>query len=126
MNVEFRKYAPLRDYKKLMELVKSEGEEWNAYLKANYKSALAKSISYVAYSNEDLCGFSRSINDHDIYIWVVDLLVHNEFRGKSIGKSLMECLMRDFPDKDVFVLSDVDEYYHKIGYQKEGSIFKVG
>ena len=43
----------------------------------------------------------------------------------AIGKKLMERTSSEFPNTDVYVLSDVDPYYTKLGYQKEGSIFKV-
>ena len=56
---------------------------------------------------------------------MIDLLVNKSWRGFSIGKELMECIVTDYPDIDVLVMSDVDEYYEKIGYEKEGSIFKV-
>jgi len=37
----------------------------------------------------------------------------------------MECIYKDHPDKIVYVMSDVDEYYEKQGYRKEGSVFEV-
>jgi len=37
----------------------------------------------------------------------------------------MECIYEDYPDRIVFVMSDIDEYYKKLGYKREGSIFEV-
>lgn len=125
MNVLIRKYDPIRDYEPLMAIIKREGEEWSDYLKPNYKIALEASMTYVAESDGELCGFSRSISDSGIYIWVIDLLVDNSFRGHSIGRKLMECLLADFPNQEAYVMSDVDEYYQKLGYKREGSIFQV-
>jgi GNAT superfamily N-acetyltransferase len=65
------------------------------------------------------------MNDGDFYIFVLDLLVARQFRGRSIGRKLMECVRADYPGQIVFVLSDVDAYYVKQGYKREGSIFKV-
>jgi GNAT superfamily N-acetyltransferase len=126
MNIQIKKYEASRDYKKLQAVIHSEGAEWQDYLKPKYQSALAKSITYVAYKGEQLCGYSRSINDNGIFIWVLDLLVAQPHRGHAIGKQLMECLLKEFPNLDVFVLSDVDEYYDKLGYDKEGTVYKVG
>ncbi len=125
MNIEIRKYNPSKDYEKLLELIHSEGEDWKEYLNSKYKLSLESSITYVAYIGTNLCGYSRSILDIGFYIWIIDLLVHKNFRGNSIGQKLMERTQIDFPDLDVYVLSDVDNYYKKIGYKKEGTIFKI-
>lgn len=125
MKIEVLKYDPDRDYQRLYDIIKSEGEEWQEYLLPKYKLALEKSITYVAYANNKLCGYSRSANDCDLFIWVIDLLVDKEFRGHSIGRELMECLCDKFPDMDTYVMSDVDDYYEKLCYKREGSIFKV-
>lgn len=125
MNVEIRKYNPSIDYDGVLALVRSEGSEWKDYVKPTYRRALEQSITYVAVIDGEICGYSRSINDSKLFIWVIDLLVHIDNRGYSIGKQLMECIHNDYPNMDVYVMSDVDEYYAKLGYKKEGSIFKV-
>lgn len=125
MNIEIRKYDHSKEYDKLLEIIKSEGEEWKDYFNPKYQIVLKKSVTYVAYIDNILCGYSRSVNDFGLYIWVIDLLVDEKYRGNSIGQKLMECLLVDFPNQDVFVMSDVDEYYNKLGYKKEGSIFKI-
>jgi GNAT superfamily N-acetyltransferase len=127
--MEIKAYNRGRDEEKLMELIKNEGEAWSCYwaddVADKYKAALAKSITYVAYEGDVLCGYSRSIDDCGFYIYVCDLLVMREHRGKNIGRRLMECLDEDYPDQIVFVMSDVDVYYEKQGYRREGSIFEV-
>ena len=126
--MEIRKYKK-EDENKLMEIIKQEGKEWECYSKPNvqdkYKKALKYSITYVAYVDEELCGYSRSIDDSGFFVYVCDLLVSPKFRGKNIGRELMECIYKDYPDRIVYVMSDVDEYYKKQGYRKEGSVFEV-
>jgi len=90
-----------------------------------YKTALGASITYVAYQGNFLCGFSRSIDDCGIYIYVCDLLVRPACRGKGLGHRLMEWLYKDYPDRVIYVMSDEDGYYEKLGYLREGSVFKV-
>ncbi len=125
MDLKIRKYNPILDYENLMNLIQSEGEEWNGYLNPIYREALDNSVTYVALIGEELCGYSRSLSDSGLFVWVIDLLVNKNRRGLSIGKKLMECILLDFPDTDVFVMSDVDEYYEKLNYEREGSIFKI-
>jgi GNAT superfamily N-acetyltransferase len=125
MNIEIRKYQPSKDYQKLMYVIKSEGEEWKNYMKETYQKSLEQSITYVACVDGVLCGYSRSLTDFGFQIWVIDLLVHKNYRGNSIGKKLLDCIKTDFPGQDIFILSDVDEYYQKLGYSIEGTIFKI-
>lgn len=37
----------------------------------------------------------------------------------------MEWVCKNFPDQPVYVMSDVDQCYEKLGYRREGSIFEV-
>jgi len=119
----------VEDIDKIMEIIELEGEEWKDYWGCSnsikYKKALELSITYVAYEGDELCGYSRSVDDNACEVIVVDLLVTPEHRGKGIGKNLMGCIYDDYPSKDVYVMSDVDEYYKKQGYEKIGSVFKV-
>lgn len=124
-----RKYCKEDDEEKLMKLLENEGEEWSCYwakdVADKYQAALANSITYVVYEGDILCGYSRSLDDCGFYIYVCDLLVMKEQRGKGIGRELMECIYKDYPDQIVFVMSDVDEYYKKLGYRREGSVYQV-
>ncbi len=124
-----RLYKRATDENKLMNIIKQEGEDWSEYISpagsTKYKAALEKSITYVAYEGDVLCGYSRSIDDCGFYIYICDLLVAPKYRSKGIGRKLMECIFEGYPDHTVFVMSDVDEYYKKQGYKKEGSIFEV-
>ena len=126
--MEIRKYNK-EDENNIMKIIKEEGEEWGCYsgsgVQNKYKKALENSVTYVAYVGDELCGYSRSIDDNGFYIYVCDLLVSPKFRGGDIGREFMECIYKDHPDKIVYVMSDVDEYYEKQGYRKEGSVFEV-
>lgn len=125
VNILIRTYNDANDYEALMKVIASEDEEWKDYLKDEYREALRKSLTYVAYADDVLCGYSRSLPDVTSYVWVIDLLVNESHRGHAIGRKLMECIFSDFPDREVYVLSDVDPYYEKLGYQREGSLYKV-
>ena len=117
------------DAEKVIGITRLEGKEWKAYHAPEnldrFKNALEKSITYVAYENDELCGYSRSVDDYACGIIVCDLLVTPGHRGKNIGRQLIECIYADCPDKEVYVMSDVDEYYAKQGYRKIGSVFEV-
>lgn len=125
--MQIRKYNKLIDESKLMKMIEDE-EGWDYASKTlaeKYKAALQTSITYVAFQDDEICGYSRSLDDFGEYIYVCDLLVKPAYRGKEIGRKLMECIYSDYPDQVVYVMSDVDGYYNKIGYKRIGSIFEV-
>jgi ribosomal protein S18 acetylase RimI-like enzyme len=125
--MQIRKYNKLIDESKLMKMIEDE-EGWDYASKTlaeKYKAALQTSITYVAFQDDEICGYSRSLDDFGQYIYVCDLLVKPAYRGKEIGRKLMECIYTDYPDQVVYVMSDVDGYYNKIGYKHIGSIFEV-
>ena len=126
--MEIRRYRR-EDQAQLFALLREEGEEWSDYYGADgcnkYLRALESSVTYLATENGVLCGYARCREDDGFGVYVYDLLVRQADRGRKIGKMLMEQACRDFPDQTVYVMSDVDLYYEKLGYQREGSIFIV-
>ena len=127
--MKIRAYNKDEDEDMLMKLIEAEGKDWACYsddsVSDNYRLALDNSITYVAYDGERLCGYSRSIEDCGFYVYVCDLLVMPVYRGRKIGRKLMECIYSDHPNHIVYVMSDVDEYYKKQGFKREGSIYVV-
>jgi len=113
----------------LFALIEREGEEWTDYWRgdgrAKYQKALAGSIVYLLLKNKTLCAYTRCRNDDGYGVYVYDLLVDQNHRGREYGRLLMERVREDFPDNPVYVMSDIDPYYEKLGYEKVGSIFMV-
>lgn len=122
-----RRYQPT-DENLIVELMGKEAD-WSEYLseenKENYLRALQTSLTYLLFEEEQLCGYARCREDDGFGVYVYDLLVEADYRGKSYGRYLMEQVCKDFPNQTVYVMSDVDPYYEKQGYQKEGTIFIV-
>ena len=125
MNISIRRYNEDTDYDGLTQIIAEEGEEWKEYLSSEYRFALKNSITYVAYHDHDLCGYSRSWSDFGFHLWILDLLVAKRFRGLDLGKKLMEEAVKKHTNAESYVLSDADGYYQKQGYENVGSIFKV-
>lgn len=111
----------------LFELLRSEGDEWSDYNNGfeKYKTALDNSIVYLLFENNFLCGYIRLRDDDGFGLYVYDLLVHKNYRGKGYGKLLLEQIRVDYPDNDIYAMSDVDKYYEKQGYNRIGSIFII-
>lgn len=110
-------------------MVRDEGGGWECLLDEKhiekYRHALAKSLTYVAYDGDEMCGYVRCRDDDGLGVYVYDLLVKSTYRGHSIGKMLIGKVCADHPRETVYVMSDVDGYYEKLGYRKIGSIFEI-
>jgi ribosomal protein S18 acetylase RimI-like enzyme len=113
------------DAEDLFKMMEKESD-WTDYCngegKKKYARALLTSITYLLF---EICGYVRCREDDGFGVYVYDLLVDADCRGKSYGRFLMEQACKDFPEQTVYVMSDVDPYYEKQGYQKEGTIFIV-
>ena len=128
-NFVIKRYTPA-DENALLALIEREGEEWIDYWgsagKQKYQRALANCIVYLAFEDETLCGYARCRDDDGFGIYILDLLVDRQYRGKEYGRLLMEQACRDFPDSTVYVTGDVYPYYEdNLGYETEGKIYIV-
>lgn len=125
--MELRKYNENKDYANLIALFQCE-PSWSWFLsdqhRLRHKQSLRESITYVAYEREQIIGYSRSLEDIGTYIYVCELLVKKDFRGNSFGKQMLDAIAADYPEHEIFIMSDEDLYYQKIGYTRIGSIFK--
>lgn len=123
-----RKYET-GDHEALFEIMRQELDDWSDYFgpkgQAKYIRALEESLTYVVCENGLVCGYARCRDDGGFGIYVYDLLVAKGSRGNNYGRLLFERLRQDFPDDDIYVMSDVDPYYEKLGMVREGSILKL-
>ncbi len=126
--ITIKRYGEI-DEPALFALLENEGPEWGDYWeeqnRPKYKAALENSIVYAAYAGDTLCGYCRCRDDDGYGVYIYDLLVDKHHRGKQIGQQLMAQVCADFPGDAVYVMSDVDGYYEKQGFRREGSIFEV-
>lgn len=127
--MEIRLYLK-KDAAQLFEIMKEEGTDWECYyseaVKEKYQQALDSSITFVVCQGDILCGYVRCRNDNGFGVYVYDLLVKKSYRGQKIGQKLMDFVRSQYPESTVYVMSGVDEYYEKLGYNRAGSIFIVG
>lgn len=124
----------IREYRKedniqLFNLMEREGEEWAEYYGAEnqekYLVAISHSITHVLHENGLLCGYIRCKEDDGFGVYILDLLVNKEHRGREFGRQLIQSVKNVFPNEPVYVMSDVDPYYEKLGFKKVGSVLEV-
>ena len=126
--MEIRQYNKA-DETLIFNLLIDEGDDWSDYHgpvgRSKYIKALESSITYITFDENLVCGYVRCREDDGFGVYIYDLLVRKTHRGMQIGKTLMERVFKDFPNQPVYVMSDVDPYYEKLGYRRVGSIFEV-
>jgi ribosomal protein S18 acetylase RimI-like enzyme len=114
------------DEERLFGLFREE-ESWQDYLNnsGKYKKALLSCATYIAEEDGEICGYARCREDDGFGVYIYDLLVSPRYRGREIGRLLMEKVYNDFNGQTCYAMSDADGYYRKLGYKKIGSIFMV-
>lgn len=99
--------------------------EWFIKNKNTYKKYLQNSITFVCCNNIEFCGYIRAIQDIESFVYISELYVLPKWRNNKIGQALIERVKTDYSDFTVYALSDEDDYYHKKGYKKIGSVFEI-
>ncbi len=111
----------------LIALLKKE-PEWNSFTHTGtvdvFKSALLSSQTYICKSQGEVCGYLRALVD-GFGVYVSELYVAPTFRNNGYGKELLKELTQDHLDQVVYVLSDEDLYYEKLGCKRVGSVFQL-
>jgi GNAT superfamily N-acetyltransferase len=103
--------------------------DWKAFVSQSsvdkYKKSLHQSITYVCYEEGAFVGYLRALLDDGFSIYISELFVVPEWRNRTVGRMLLAKVRTEFSDLSVYVLSDEDAYYEKLGYGKVGSVFEV-
>lgn len=111
----------------LIALLKKD-PEWNSFTHTGtidvFKSALLSSQTYICKSQGEVCGYLRALAD-GFGIYVSELYVAPAFRNNGYGRGLLKELNQNHPDQIVYVLSDEDLYYEKLGCKRVGSVFQL-
>ena len=91
----------------------------------NYRKALKKSITFVCFDKSEFCGYLRALLDDGFAVYISELYVVPECRNRTIGRSLIAQVKKEFDSLTVYALSDEDAYYEKLGFTRIGSVFEV-
>ena len=78
-------------------------KEYNLNIDTLYKSLENSFIMVTAYDNDALVGFGRIISDGIIHAYIVDVIIHPNYRGMGYGKYIRnelinKCKSFNIPD----------------------------
>ena len=51
------------------------------------------SLNFGVYEENRQIGFARVVTDRAIFAYLCDVFIHEEYRGQSLGKWMMECIL---------------------------------
>lgn len=83
--------------------------------------ALANSLVFGMYDGERQIGLARVVTDYAIFAYLCDVFIHEEYRGRSLGKWLMETVL-GHPDLQglrrwTLATNDAHGLYRQFGYE---------
>ncbi|CAN5382955.1 GNAT family N-acetyltransferase [soil metagenome] len=84
------------------------------------EKSFAHSHPFGIYQGERLVGFARVVTDYATFAWLADVFVSEEFRGRGLGKWLVEVIL-SHPDLQgfrrwVLATKDAHELYRQFGF----------
>jgi GNAT superfamily N-acetyltransferase len=82
--------------------------------------AIAHSLCFGVYNGEQQIGFARVVTDYATFAWLADVFIEEEYRGRGLGKWLVEVVL-SHPDVQsvprwLLATRDAHELYGKFGF----------
>lgn len=88
--------------------------------------AVMNSVCYGIYHKGEQIGYARVVTDFATIYWICDLVIDEKYRGKGLGKKMVECIVDFYGDKcELGLLGTRDAHglYEKYGFMKNQEIF---
>jgi GNAT superfamily N-acetyltransferase len=57
------------------------------------KRSVEQSLNFSAYVEGDFVGYARVVTDHATFAWLCDVVVEEDYRGRGVGKALIEAVV---------------------------------
>lgn len=92
----------------------------NARKREVIQRSIENSLCFNMYDGVRQIGFARIITDHAVFAYLCDVFIEEEYRGRGLGKWLMECIL-SYPSlrnikRIELATRDAHELYRKYGF----------
>lgn len=57
------------------------------------EKSIQHSLNFGVYDNSKQIGFARVVTDRSVFAYLCDVFIHEQYRGHSLGKWMMECIL---------------------------------
>ncbi len=61
--------------------------------RATIEKSIRHSLNFGVYDGDRQVGFARVVTDHAVFAYLCDVFIHEEYRGRALGKWMMESIM---------------------------------
>lgn len=109
------------DFPLVQRLYKQEG--WMTFIKRGddgLKALKNSSISLVAVDGDLIVGLIRALTDGEITTYIAEIVVDNGYRGKGLGRALLDICHILYPNTRLDLLSaeHADEFYKRENFRE--------
>lgn len=114
--------AERADYHMISELCLRE--DWMSYARNDFGLALDNSIAIVGVIGKSLVAYARVLTDGYITVFICELIVSKEYRGRGFGRRLVDFIHGLYPKTRTDLISEADGFYEVVGFRKVGTGFR--
>jgi N-acetylglutamate synthase-like GNAT family acetyltransferase len=84
------------------------------------KKSIEHSLCFSLFDGDEQIGFARVITDGATFAYLCDVFIEDDYRGKNLGKWLLQCIF-EHPDvsevrRFCLVTKDAHEFYKQFGF----------
>lgn len=88
------------------------------------EKSIRYSLNFGVYDRNRQVGFARVVTDRAIFAYLCDVFIHEDYRGQSLGKWMMECILAH-PDLQgmkrwCLLTRDAHGLYNQFGFTELG------
>lgn len=85
------------------------------------EKSVSNSLCFSIFRGDEQIGFVRAITDGITYAVILDMIIRKDFRGRGLGKWLVQCLGEHpevIPLRQVLWTVDADDFYRQSGFEE--------
>jgi GNAT superfamily N-acetyltransferase len=89
---------------------------------------LEHSLPFVLLHQAKQIGFGRVVSDYTVFSWVADIVIDEAYRGKGLGKWMMNCITQHpkiSHTQMVLQTRDAHSLYEKFGFSRNAALMSM-
>lgn len=119
-------FSETRDIELIKIVLLYKANRWSSVMKPHslHQALLNSDYLVSAWDDRQLVGIGNAISDGFLVVYYPHLLVHPDYQGQGIGKTLMEMLKKRYEGFHMQILvadGEAIAFYEKCGFNKAGN-----
>ncbi|EJO18086.1 acetyltransferase (GNAT) domain protein [Streptococcus sp. AS14] len=101
-------------------------EKWMSFTEEKVTSLFSTNLSHyvVVEENQKILGFARYLTDEVMTTFLAEIIIDKSYRGKGLGRQLIEEIHKKYPLTRIELISEVDGFYQTVGFKPVGTGFR--